>query len=146
MEFKEGIIPCNDSSQPPLSPENPLTVCDVSGKPAGAQPQWSFVLQSEYRRPFNAIGGEWYLNGLYNYRGETEVAGDTSGRLTTDAYSLLDLYAGLGTDSWTAKIWVKNALDEDAVVVKRAADPGQNYNDLSLVAPRTTGVTLSYRF
>ncbi|MEH6583976.1 MAG: TonB-dependent receptor [Halioglobus sp.] len=146
VEFKKGIIPCNDSSQPPLSPENPLTVCDVSGKPAGEQPQWSFVLQSEYRHPFNAIGGEWYLNGLYSYRGETEIAGDTSGRLTADAYGLLDLYAGLATDSWTAKIWVKNALDDDEVVVKRTADPDSNYNNLSLVPPRTTGVTLSYRF
>ncbi|MEH6593293.1 MAG: TonB-dependent receptor [Halioglobus sp.] len=144
VEFKKAELPCNDPSQPPLSPENPMTTCDLSGEPAGEQPEWTWVLQSEYRRPLDVIGGDWWVNGLFNYNGEAEKPGDTAGRLTADSYTQLDLYAGLGTERWTAKLWVKNVFDDADVITKRVAN--DNYNDLSIVPPRTTGVTLSYRF
>ena len=144
VEFIKGVIPCNDDTQPPLSPGNPINFCDVSGEVAGDQPEWSLVLQSEYRRPFDAIGGDWFVNGLFNYNGEAEVPGDSNGRLTADDYYLLDLNAGIGTEAWTAKLWVKNVFDDAEVITRRVAN--DHYNDLSLVAPRTTGVTLSYRF
>ena len=144
VEFKKGSVPCNDPSQPPLGPDNPFTVCDVAGEVAGQQPEWSFVLQSEYRRPMGMIEGDWFVNGLFNYNGESEVPGDSNGRLNSDSYYILDLYAGLGTESWTAKVWVKNALDADEAITKRTA--GEFYNDISLAPPRITGVTLSYRF
>ena len=116
----------------------------MSGTAAGQQPEWTFVLQSEYRRPFEAIGGDWFVNGLFNWNDEALVPGDLTGRLTADSYYLLDLYAGLDTETWTAKVWVKNVFDDAEVINKRPA--GDDYNDLSLVAPRTTGVTLTYRF
>lgn len=144
VEFKKGDVPCNDPSQPPLGPDNPFNTCDVAGQVAGEQPQWTFSLQSEYRAPLALTGGDWFVQGLYSYRGETEKPGDTEGRLTSDAYGLVDLYAGLGSESWEATLWVKNALDDDEVIVKRVATA--YYNDLSLVPPRTTGITLSYFF
>lgn len=144
VEFKEGEIPCSDPGQPPLGPDNSFNTCDVSGEPAGEQPQWTWSLQSEYRAPLALTRGDWFVQGLFSYRGETEIPGDINGRLTADAFGLLDLYAGLGGERWEAKLWVKNALDDDEVIVKRSAGP--NYNDLSLAAPRTTGITLSYFF
>ncbi len=144
VEFTDGEVPCNDPSQPPLGPDNLFNVCDAEGEVAGSQPDWSFVLQSEYFQNFDAIQGEWFINGLFNYRGESEVPGDSAGRLTTDDYYQLDLFAGVRNDSWSAKVFVKNALDDDEVISKRAL--GADYNDLSLISPRTTGITVSYRF
>ncbi|MEH6583091.1 MAG: TonB-dependent receptor [Halioglobus sp.] len=144
VEFTKGEVPCTDSSQPPVSPENPINVCDASGGVAGEQPDWSFVLQSEYSQPLNAISSEWFVSGLFNYRGEAEVPGDSEGRLTADSYSVLDLFGGVRNDIWSAKVYVKNVFDEDAVIARRAA--GENYNDISLIQPRTAGITLSYRY
>jgi hypothetical protein len=68
------------------------------------------VLQSEYRRPLGSMDADWYINGLFNWNGEAEIPGDIEGRLTSDSYYLLDLYADLDTESWSAKVWVKNAF------------------------------------
>jgi iron complex outermembrane receptor protein len=144
VKFNEGTVPCNDASQPPLTSENPITRCEVAGEPAGEQPEWTFVLQSEYRAPFDAIGGDWFVNGLLNYNGDAKVPGDLDGRLTSNDYYLLDLNMGVGTEAWTAKVWMKNVFDDSEVIVRRTA--GALYNDLTLVAPRTAGVTLSYQF
>ena len=144
VEFTDGVIPCNDPSQPPLGPDNLFNVCDAEGEVAGAQPDWSWVLQSEYWQPLDAIGGEWFINGLFNYRGESEIPGDSAGRLTSNDYYQLDLFAGLRSDTWTAKLYVKNVFDDDEITSQRAQ--GTDYNDLRLIPPRTTGVTVSYRF
>lgn len=144
VEFTDGVIPCTDPSQPALSPTNPFNVCDAKGEPAGSQPQWSWVLQSEYWQPLEIIGGEWFVNGLFNYRGKADVPGDPDGRLSTGDYTQLDLFAGIRNENWTARVFVKNVFDEDDIVSKRAK--GADYNDLTLVAPRTTGITVEYRF
>ena len=144
VEFTKGELPCNDPSQPPISPDNLFNVCNASGGVAGQQPDWSFVLQSEYWQPLDVIQGEWFINGLYNYRGEAEVPGDTGGRLTADSYSVLDLFAGIRNDTWSVKVYAKNVLDEDKVTSRRAA--GDDYNDISLIQPQTFGITASYRF
>ena len=93
---------------------------------------------------FDAIDGEWFVNGLFNYRGEAEVPGDSDGRLTADDYYVLDLVTGFRNEHWTATVFVKNVFDDAEVITKRAA--GTDYNDLSIIPPRTTGITLSYRF
>ncbi len=144
VEFTDGEIPCNDPSQPPLGPDNSFNVCDADGEVAGDQPDWSWVLQSEYRVPMDTLGGEWYISGLFNYRGESEVPGDSDGRLTTDDYYMLDLFTGIRTDTWSVKAFVMNVLDDDEIISQRAV--GENYNDLSLIQTRTTGVTFSYYF
>ncbi len=136
--------PCNDNSQPPLSADNPFNVCEAKGEVAGGQPDWSMVLQSEYSVPVDVIDGEWFVNGLFNYRGEAEVPGDSAGRLTADDYYVLDLVTGFRNEHWTAKVFVKNVFDDAEVITKRAV--GTDYNDLSIIPPRTTGITLSYRF
>lgn len=144
VEFTDGVVPCNDPNQPALSVANPFNVCEAKGQAAGSQPQWSWVVQSEYWRPLEAINGEWFVNGLFNYRGESEVPGDPQERLSTEDYIQLDIFAGVRNENWTARVFVKNVFDDADIVSKRAL--GTDYNDLTLVAPRTTGVTLAYQF
>lgn len=143
VEFTDGVVPCNDPSQPALSPTNPYNVCSADGEPAGTQPDWTWMLQSEYHSPFELVDGEWFVSGLFNYRGSADHPGDPDGRLSVDEYYQLDLFGGVRNESWTFQVFVKNALDDDAIISKRVL--GTDYNDLSLIPPRTVGVTFSYR-
>ena len=109
VEFTDGEVPCNDPSQPPVGPSNRFNTCDADGEVASAQPEWSGVLQSEYVWPSMLVGSDLYISGIWNYKGEIKVPGDTAGRLESDSYSTVDFYAGLRNESWTLQAFVKNA-------------------------------------
>ena len=92
-----------------------------------------------------------------NYRSDIEVPGDSAGRFESDGYTTVDLFAGLRADMWDAQLFIKNALDEEGILSRRAAvsDPSglaaslggtALYNELILVPSRTIGVTVGYYF
>jgi iron complex outermembrane receptor protein len=144
VEFTDGTVPCTDPGQAPVGPDNRYNSCDADGEVATAMPEWSGVLQSEYSWSGLIFNSDFYVSGLWSYKGETESPGDVPGRLDTDDFSVLDLYAGLRSDTWTAQVFIKNALDDDGVLSKRPADFG--YNLLNVTAPQTVGFTASYNF
>ncbi len=144
VEFTDGDVPCNDPSQPAVGPDNRYNVCSADGEVASAQPELSAVMQSEYVWPQLIAGSDVYISGIWNYKGDIEVPGDTTGRLDSDSYSLFDFYAGLRNDTWSLQAFVKNAFDEDGVLSKRPV--GGAYNELTLIAPQTFGITASYNF
>ena len=111
---------------------------------ASAQPEWTGVLQSEYTWSGLLFDSDFYVSGLWSYKGETEAPGDVEGRLDADSFSVLDLYAGLRAANWTAHVFVKNALDEDGIVAKAPLIGG--YNDIVMTPPQTIGLTASYNF
>ena len=108
------------------------------------QPEWFATLQTDYT--FQQVIGEadFVISGMAVYRGKTEVPGDTVGRFTTDSYTQLDFYAALRSPTWGLQLFVKNATDEDGVLEKRGV--ANLYNELTMIAPRTYGITASYRF
>jgi iron complex outermembrane receptor protein len=144
VEFTDGTIPCTDPSQPPVGPDNRFNECDADGEAASPQPEWTGVLQSEYLWPMLVAGSDAYINALWNYKGEIEVPGDVAGRLDSDSFSTLDLYAGLRNETWTLQVFAKNVLDDDGVLSKRPI--GAGYNELTVTAPQTFGVTAGYNF
>jgi iron complex outermembrane receptor protein len=144
VEFTDGALPCTDPSQPPVGPDNRYNTCDADGEVASAQPEWTGVLQTEYTFPQFFANSEAYVSALLNYRGDIEVPGDVTGRLDSDDFTTLDLFTGLRADKWTLQLFAKNVTDEDGVLAKRPVT--DNYNELTVTAPRTLGVTASYNF
>ncbi|MDX1735264.1 MAG: TonB-dependent receptor, partial [Halioglobus sp.] len=113
VEFTDGVVPCIDPSLPPVSPTNRFNTCDADGEVASAQPEWTATFQSEYHWPDAVLDSEAYVSGLVAYRGDGESPGDTTGRLETDSFATLDLFAGLRNEMWSAQLFVKNAFDDD---------------------------------
>lgn len=144
VEFTDGVVPCTDPSQAPVGPDNRFNSCDADGEVASAQPEWTGVFQSEYTWADALLDSDVYVSGLWSYKGETQAPGDIAGRLDTDSFSVLDLYAGLRNDSWSAQLFVKNALDEDGVLAKRPLAGG--YNEIALTPPQSIGVTVTANF
>jgi iron complex outermembrane receptor protein len=144
VEFTDGELPCTDPGQPPVGPDNRFNECDADGEVASPQPEWTGVLQSEYMWPALVANSDAYINALWKYQGDTEVPGDVSGRLESNSFSTVDIYAGLRSESWTLQVFAKNVLDDDGIISKRPI--GAGYNELTVTAPQTFGVTASYNF
>ena len=143
VEFTDGEVPCTDPSQAPVGPDNRYNTCDADGERATTQPETTANFQTDYT--FGTIlQSEAYVSGLWKFNGETESPGDNAGRLDTDSYSTIDLYTGLRNESWTAQVFVKNVFDDDGITAKRPLISG--YNEILVTAPRTVGITASYRF
>ncbi len=154
VEFSSGTIPCTDATQPALDATNRFNVCDADGTAASPQPELFLTLKADYSLP--VAFGEWYLSGLFNHRGDIEAPGDIAGRFSSDSYNTLDLFTGLRGESWDAQLFVKNATDEEGILARRPSDGANGtagvaggtalYNNLTVTAPRTVGVTASYYF
>jgi len=143
VEFTDGVVPCTDPNQPPVSADNRFNICDADGEAASTQPEWTGTMRADYT--IADVGdGEAYVGGLWSYKGDTESPGDVAGRLETDDYYTIDLFTGVRAEQWTAQLYVKNVLDDDGVITRRARDNG--YNSLLVTPPRSYGVTASYRF
>ncbi|MDZ7781527.1 MAG: TonB-dependent receptor [Halioglobus sp.] len=137
VEFTDGSVPCTDPAQPPVGPGNRFNTCAADGETASAQPEWTGVLQSEYSWNDLVFGSDVYVSGLWSYKGDTEAPGDVEGRLDTESFSVLDLYAGLRNHRWSAQLFLKNAFDEDGVLSKRPLSGG--YNEITVTPPQTVG-------
>lgn len=144
VEFTDGVVPCTDPTQAPVGPNNRFNTCDADGEVASAQPEWTGVLQSEYTWAQAAFDSDVYVSGLWSYKGDTQAPGDTTGRLDTDSFSVLDLYAGLRNDQWSAQLFVKNVFDEDGILSKSPLAGG--YNEVNLTPPQTVGLTVNVNF
>ncbi len=157
VELTDGEVPCTDPTQEAVSPSNRFNICDADGEVGSVQPEWYATFKTSYTVPLEALGGvDYYLNGLVNYKGDIEVAGDTSGELESDGYTTLDVFTGLRSADWELQLYLKNAFDDDGVLARRAHSGGTAfanatggvaaYNELSVIAPRSVGITASYFF
>ncbi len=155
VELTSGTIPCTDAAQATVDTTNRFNVCDADGLAGSPQPEVFLTLKADYTLPIS-IGGEWYLSGLFNHRGDIEAPGDITGRFESDSYNTLDLFAGIRAESWDIQLFVKNATDEEGILARRPSDGASGtanfnggtalYNNLTVIPPRTLGVTASYHF
>lgn len=155
VELTAGTIPCTDSAQATVDTTNRFNVCDADGLAGSPQPEVFLTLKADYTMPLS-FGGEWYLTGLFNHRGDIEAPGDITGRFESDSYNTLDLFTGIRAESWDLQLFVKNASDEEGILARRPSDGANGsaqfvggtalYNNLTVTPPRTVGVTASYRF
>lgn len=155
VELSDGTIPCTDATQPAVDATNRFNVCDADGLAGSPQPEVFLTLKADYSMPL-AFGGEWYLSGLFNHRGDIDAPGDVVGRFASDSYNTIDLFSGVRADTWEVQLFVKNATDEEGIIARRASDGANGsaaanggvalYNNLTVTPPRTIGVTGSLYF
>ena len=155
VELTGGTIPCTDATQAAVDTTNRFNVCSADGLAGSPQPEIFLTLKADYSMELG-FGGEWYLSGLFNHRGDIEAPGDITGRFASDSYNTLDLFTGIRADSWDAQLFIKNATDEEGILARRPSDGANGlagtqggvalYNDLTVTPPRTVGVTASFYF
>lgn len=128
--------------------------CDLTGQRVGSDAgNWGITASGNYSLPLESLGVEWYFDALYNFNSE-RVSPWT--RTKAGSYGRIDLYTGLRDldGSWDLKLWVKNALDKEAVqnwnyfdesVMRGAIQTGLTPND-TVIDPQQFGITATYNF
>ena len=117
-------------------------------------PEWTLALGGDYE--WNAFGNATaYVGGQVAYTGDRlaefssrlDPLDPTSARREADAYTTVDLRAGLLWDNWSLEFYGKNLTDEDGITDINA--PGLYPNGaaaISVIRPRTIGVSVGVRF
>lgn len=123
-------------------------VQDLSGGDIPNSPELKYTIQARYDIALDAPF-DMYISG--NYRWQDKAVGDVNqdARVDREAYGLLGLNLGLESEdkSWSAEVFVKNALD-DFYEERRMLSPGNPtavYHVLSREAFRYAGVQFTYR-
>ena len=125
-------------------------VPDSSGLIAGGQMpltpkhSWSTTLDYSFD-----VGTQWQgkVGGGYRYTGERIGVGDG---FPIEAYKAVDLHAEISNLTWTWRLYVRNATDEQAYMSMSAYNNALT-GELSQIrgtplVPRTIGMSVDYRF
>jgi len=127
------------------------TICDLSGTPLAATSKWAFSVGGEYDHPlgdFGLGGADGYVGADVSYRSSFFSSADDSIYGKVPAYTLVNLRIGLRSsdERWNFEVWSHNALNAHyyQTIGKVAFNTGA-FSAL-LGDPRTTGVTLRYRY
>lgn len=116
---------------------------NFTGESFPHSPRWQGNANAEYR--WQAFSGfDAYVGGNVTYRGSTNAGFGELPELRIDSYSLLDLRAGIESDTWRLQVWGKNVTD-----TYHYTEVARLFGD-SLVRftgrPATYGVTVGYSF
>ena len=107
------------------APVNPNGTCDRTGDRPGLTPEWQYTLGVEWAQPVGNSNLEWFVRADYSWRDDQQLIRVTLDEIAKqDAYGLLDLRAGLGSQSgtWQVDAFLKNATDE-AYYIQAASQP-----------------------
>jgi outer membrane receptor protein involved in Fe transport len=117
-------------------------------------PEWTLALGGDYEwGVFNDatayVGGQVAYTGdrLADFGNRVDPLEPTSARREADAYTTVDLRAGILWDNWSLELYGKNVTDEDGITDINA--PGLYPNGaaaISVIRPRTIGVSVGVRF
>ncbi len=123
-------------------------VCNANGDiggnelPRSSDTQWN--LGGEYRTETSG-GLEYFFRADLAGQSEQYVAEQNTA--TIPSRTLLNLRAGIGTDVWSAELWVTNATDEEYVSnAFFIANPFQSDYVPTLGNARRIGITVDYSF
>ncbi len=133
-----------------LTQDTDPVVGGLDGDPLPFVPEWSLTLGGDYE--WAAFGDSTaYVGGHVSYTGERtadfgnrNAAGDLR---EADAYTTVDLRAGIIRDRWSIELYGKNITDEEGITDIEA--PGNFPNGavgISAIRPRTIGLALGARF
>ena len=110
-------------------------------------PKLTGSLGANYRWALNA-GWSAYAGGTLNYTGERRS--DFSQRAAQDvgSYTMLNLSGGIENANWRLAIYGKNLTDSDGVTFlkSQSLSPAGSPFGAAIIAPRTIGADLTYRF
>jgi len=117
-------------------------------------PEWTLALGGDYEWDvFNDatayVGGQVAYTGdrLAEFSSRLDPLDPTSPRRESDAYTTVDLRAGVLWNNWSLELYGKNLTDEDGITDINA--PGLYPNGaaaISVIRPRTIGVSVGVRF
>ena len=131
-EIKESSRDPNDvGNQAPLVSEYTINLGGQWRVPLGAS-DWNFFIRPD----FQVIGPTWFYPDNFTER---------------DTVSLLNLRAGIETDSWSLVAWSRNLTDEDYNAEWSPGpmffpNPGYTNNFVFKAQPQVWGIDLTYRF
>jgi iron complex outermembrane receptor protein len=107
-------------------PDNPEDkTCNRNGERPGLSPEFAYTLGVEWAQPFRDSDLEWFARADYSWRDEQHLIRVTLDEIASqDAYDLLDLRVGIGSQSgtWQVDAFLKNATDE-AYFIQAAGQP-----------------------
>jgi iron complex outermembrane recepter protein len=124
---------------------------DFSGNQVMLSPEHSALLGARY--DFNLGELDSYVELLGNYQSKRYV--DLGNRAWLPSRWVADLFAGVGSESWDATLYVTNLFDDDSVdsgvgnVDYGLLPDAQNVSsavNVVLPKPRTVGIRAAYRF
>jgi iron complex outermembrane recepter protein len=119
-----------------------------SGDPLPFAPKWSTAVDGDYTFPVFAsykgfVGAQWSYVGTRS----TDFASSTvSGQVGLPHYNTVDARLGVDNDRYRVTLYAKNLNDSRAVTnFVDTGSPGLN-GDITVIQPRTIGLTLSAKF
>jgi len=119
---------------------------DRSGDSFPYVPEWSGYLGIDYVRPIGN-GLDFRFTGSYRYIDDLHAGIGTrqDPRFELESYEIVDLEIGIGTDVWNAALFLRNALDEYAIVnMFPGLLAGDSYR--TVLPPQTVGARVNFQW
>lgn len=128
-------------------------VDEMSGEPPDAPkgtempyvPEWQFTSIGRYDLNFGDL--PLYVQAAVSYTGESWNELEVATRATQDAYTLVNLSAGIERDTWSLDLFINNATDERAQIsVYEPSYPTLIDSRTVTNRPRSIGIRFGQRF
>jgi outer membrane receptor protein involved in Fe transport len=125
-----------EAGEPPLAPK---------GTEMPFVPEVQLTTIGRYNMDFFRFPG--YVQAAVSYTGESWNFLEVDDRLKQDAYTLVNLSAGIENDNWTLDLFVNNATDERAQIsVYEPSYPSALDSRTVTNRPRTIGIRFGQKF
>lgn len=124
-EYKDFSNARCGAGEVPDNPNGPNSTCNRDGDRPAFTPEWQYTLGVEWAQPIDKSDIEWFARADYSWRDDQHLISVTLDDIARqDAYGLLDLRAGIASQSgtWQVDAFIKNATDE-AYFVQAASQP-----------------------
>ena len=124
------------AGDPPLAPK---------GTEMPFVPEFQFTTIGRYSLDFGNFPG--YLQAAVSYTGASWNFLEVADRLKQDAYTLVNLSAGIEQDNWSLDLFINNATDERAQInVYESSYPSALDSRTVTNRPRTIGIRFGQKF
>jgi iron complex outermembrane receptor protein len=158
IKSRGGAVPCNDPTRP-ITATNRIDECaSASGQALNQSAPLQATIDGSYTVPVGSLGGLGPLDGYFrfnlNHQGNNPNYGNI---LSTQAYEIVDLFAGLtgNKDGWELGVYAKNVFDKQVelsrvpilnTIYPNYTSAQTGYFAVRVSAPREIGASVRYAF
>lgn len=131
-----------------LSEDNPIPSSGLEGDEITYIPELTYTLSGQYTVPLPSgnLDAQFGLDVSYVGSRDTELRPNNPLNIELDSYTLVNLRAGLVSDSWSATLSVNNLFDDDSDVDVFRIIPGLTPDGFIPQRPRTISLSVSKSF